>query len=164
MSEEQAAYNAKPIENSKQARLMDGEKLLEWLQRQGDSSGAYHTLRYITRQISSEVESGAFDFPTDQGEAARLREALEVAFHLLEEHQPEWYLKRHYNTMILALSSNTEDTGAQKVKDMYSSNEGLYIIGIRDTLNALGITILGITDEHETDFCAVGRVVIWKAL
>jgi hypothetical protein len=155
MSEEQAAYNVKPS----CTRLIDGDKLLEWSRNEIEETERVAEKSdfndgYITalKGIIQRIQYNHFLPPSDQGEAARLREVL-VELYLqigrdmdINPSAKSVYLSKLGYVVETLTTPNTEDARAQKVREMYSGNEGLYIIGIRDTLNALGITIPGITD------------------
>jgi hypothetical protein len=57
-------------------RLIDGDKLLEWIEsvkRMYETHG-YTNHEYAVNGILGEINSGHFDIPSNQGEAARLRE------------------------------------------------------------------------------------------
>jgi hypothetical protein len=93
----------------KQARLIDGDKLLEWLcSDQFDSPHVY--------RIINAIKEGEFA-PSDQGVAARLREVLENIKFESDVPVPDIALIKRLCDEALS-SSHTEDTGIQTgIKD-----------------------------------------------
>lgn len=140
-------------EISKQ-RLIDGEKLLNRAYEiyEDDDLTMYDLIR--------ETESGKFDTSSNQGEATRMREALvttEQALRIIDKYgERPSNLANVYAQVDKALSSHTEDTGMQKVREMYDLYKGTpmdelhgeYKRGVEDTLRFLGYKIPGITEER----------------
>jgi hypothetical protein len=108
----------------KQARLIDGDKLSGWINRKYERSTDINKADAF-RDVYLSIEAGSFDIPSDQGEAARLREALnKIGLYCAGtefDHVSKFVLK--------ALSSHTEDART-KTKCLVCNTEitGLCIV------------------------------------
>lgn len=169
-------------------RLIDGDKLLEWF-RELEGNTWHISTNDVLSIMEMEVDKGRFDIPSNQGESARLRSAItslpdkimDVSWMDTEElnfpvenptveDQEEWLntfiglLDQHVRGLFLdefeALSSHTEDTGIQKVRDLWDAEHlgknqvaliSAYRGGLLDACKVLGIDTAGITDRSVSD-------------
>jgi len=148
---------AKPKTTIKPIGAIDGDKLDEWIEEA--PKGLIPKLdnyalgyRKALDDLLIAKNTGIFDLPSDQGEATRLREALEKIVDVLAD-DTSINAQRINNLIIQALSSShREDKGIQMVRDHYeyhrTNGNNEYANGMYDTIAMLGITIPGITEER----------------
>jgi len=142
---------------------IDKQKLLEWLEQQPPQY-----------KIIPTIQSGRFDSPKMEHEKAywareglikhqqteidRLRAALGDLIKIAKQvNEQSVCMKIAFAERIKsaeeALSTTTEPTGAQRVREIWNvpNANGSYHAGITRTLNALGITIPGINVPDKED-------------
>jgi hypothetical protein len=148
---------AKPFEireNDRDYKVGDVLILKEWHMGMQKYTGdeEERTISYMTtyNQKSGYVVLGL----SNQGEAARQRDVLE-RIEGLELNDSDTYKTLVKHIVKQALSFHTEDTGIQKVRELWDEmkrQDGFYgMRALKGSLIALGITIPGITDGGDNN-------------
>ncbi|MGG4036084.1 hypothetical protein ABEV74_20550 [Paenibacillus cisolokensis] len=101
---------------NKQAKLIDGHKLLEWIARMSlmYHEHGYDNHLYALNAVTEEIKSGRFDAPTDD----RLRAAFSSrgVFNALRYYQKQGLCEgEEYDEIEKALEAISISTGAQNV-------------------------------------------------
>ena len=84
------------------------EELLEKLRKNNRMSGWTHIDRLID-EAAEAIEALQQENEQLRAQVVRMRETLKEIFELLEEHEPIWYLRKHYNLITAALSDTPAD-------------------------------------------------------
>jgi hypothetical protein len=151
-------------EISKQARLIDGNKLMNWI---GEEKEKWNMARTFGKEVIFHIESGEFDSsPSDQGEAARLREPVQWFAEQMEhtlrrnDHKGGWQ-DMSFDDLLERLHEEVEELSNLPLEHDVTVHRIIrectdvanFAMMIADcSKRAAGITIPGINSDNKSEY------------